>query len=445
MRADIDRKLAEPTTLPFTVRRYRHRRGGRDDDVPERRARRAADGDRLPPGPPPPRSGPASTPRASCCCSRTPSRCSAASPSSSARTGTTSSRGRRSPAGREAGRRPAQPPPAAGRLAPRHRRLLDHGHRVARRPARAAATGSLALSIAGPARVPSRRVRRRRPAADRRRRAARAGGRPGAAHPAHRRQGRRARGHGRCAGRAHRRGARRQRRRRRGRRGRRAPRSRCSTGSGSTPAASAGVADALRQLVALPDPVGDVVRGSTLPNGLQLRQVRVPLGVVGIVYEARPNVTVDAAGLCLKSGNAALLRGSASAFRTNTALVAVLTEAGAKAGLPDGFGRAAARRPGVGRRAARTPAGWSTCVIPRGGAALIQRVVRESTVPVIETGVGNCHVYVDAVGRPRDGRGDRAELQDPPGQRLQLRRDAARAPRRRRSCRGCSRRWPTPA
>ena len=90
----------------------------------------------------------------------------------------------------------------------------------------------------------------------------------------------------------------------------------------------AGVADALRQLVALPDPVGDVVRGSRLPNGLQLRQVRVPLGVVGIVYEARPNVTVDAAGLCLKSGNAALLRGSASAFRTNTALVAVLTEAG---------------------------------------------------------------------------------------------------------------------
>ena len=89
----------------------------------------------------------------------------------------------------------------------------------------------------------------------------------------------------------------------------------------------AGVADALRQLVALPDPVGDVVRGSTLENGLQLRQVRVPLGVIGIVYEARPNVTVDAAGLCLKSGNAALLRGSASAFGTNTALVAVLTEA----------------------------------------------------------------------------------------------------------------------
>ena len=117
----------------------------------------------------------------------------------------------------------------------------------------------------------------------------------------------------------------------------------------------AGVADALRELVALPDPVGDVVRGSTLPNGLQLRQVRVPLGVVGIVYEARPNVTVDAAGLCLKSGNAALLRGSASAHRTNTALVAVLTEAAEKAGLPAGSVAAAAGRPGVGGRAAERP------------------------------------------------------------------------------------------
>ena len=121
----------------------------------------------------------------------------------------------------------------------------------------------------------------------------------------------------------------------------------------------AGVADALRQLVALPDPVGDVVRGSTLANGLQLRQVRVPLGVVGIIYEARPNVTVDAAGLCLKSGNAALLRGSASAFGTNTALVAVLTEAAEKAGLPAGSiallpaDRASRRRAAARARAGR--------------------------------------------------------------------------------------------
>ncbi|MEU2350051.1 glutamate-5-semialdehyde dehydrogenase [Modestobacter sp. NPDC049651] len=156
-----------------------------------------------------------------------------------------------------------------------------------------------------------------------------------------------------------------------------------------------GVADALRHLVSLPDPVGDVVRGSTLVNGLQLRQVRVPLGVVGIVYEARPNVTVDAAGLCLKSGNAALLRGSASAHRTNTALVTVLTEAAEKAGLPAGsVALLPADRASVGELL--NARGLVDVVIPRGGASLIQRVVTESTVPVIETGVGNCHVYVDA-------------------------------------------------
>ncbi|TYP87541.1 glutamate-5-semialdehyde dehydrogenase [Blastococcus xanthinilyticus] len=160
-----------------------------------------------------------------------------------------------------------------------------------------------------------------------------------------------------------------------------------------------GVADALRQLVALPDPVGDVVRGSRLPNGLELKQVRVPLGVVGIVYEARPNVTVDAAGLCLKSGNAALLRGSASAFGTNTALLAVLAEAGEKAGLPAGFVELLpADRASVGELL--NARGLVDVVIPRGGASLIQRVVRESRVPVIETGEGNCHVYVDASADP---------------------------------------------
>ncbi|MCZ2857386.1 glutamate-5-semialdehyde dehydrogenase [Blastococcus sp. VKM Ac-2987] len=165
------------------------------------------------------------------------------------------------------------------------------------------------------------------------------------------------------------------------------------------PARVAGVADALRQLVALPDPVGDVVRGSRLANGLELKQVRVPLGVVGIVYEARPNVTVDAAGLCLKSGNAALLRGSASAFRTNTALIAVLTDAGEKAGLPAGFVELLpADRASVGELLSAR--GHVDVVIPRGGASLIQRVVRESRVPVIETGEGNCHVYVDASADP---------------------------------------------
>ncbi|WP_116451412.1 glutamate-5-semialdehyde dehydrogenase [Blastococcus litoris] len=161
----------------------------------------------------------------------------------------------------------------------------------------------------------------------------------------------------------------------------------------------AGVAAALRDLVALPDPVGDVVRGSRLPNGLQLRQVRVPLGVVGIVYEARPNVTVDAAGLCLKSGNAALLRGSASAFGTNTALVAILAETAEKAGLPAGSVELLpADRASVGELLSAR--GLVDVVIPRGGASLIQRVVRESRVPVIETGEGNVHVYVDASADP---------------------------------------------
>ncbi|MCW2617347.1 MAG: proA [Modestobacter sp.] len=165
------------------------------------------------------------------------------------------------------------------------------------------------------------------------------------------------------------------------------------------PARLSGVADALRHLISLPDPVGDVVRGSTLANGLQLRQVRVPLGVVGIVYEARPNVTVDAAGLCLKSGNAALLRGSASAHRTNTALVAVLSEAAGKAGLPAGsIALLPADRASVGELL--NARGLVDVVIPRGGASLIERVVREATVPVIETGVGNCHVYVDASADP---------------------------------------------
>jgi glutamate-5-semialdehyde dehydrogenase len=161
----------------------------------------------------------------------------------------------------------------------------------------------------------------------------------------------------------------------------------------------AAAAGALRELVALPDPVGDVVRGSRLPNGLQLRQVRVPFGVIGIVYEARPNVTVDAAGLCLKSGNAALLRGSASAFGTNTALVAVLTEAAEKAGLPAGsIELLPADRASVGELLGAR--GFVDVVIPRGGASLIQRVVLEAKVPVIETGVGNVHVYVDASADP---------------------------------------------
>jgi glutamate-5-semialdehyde dehydrogenase len=162
------------------------------------------------------------------------------------------------------------------------------------------------------------------------------------------------------------------------------------------PARLAAIAAALREVVDLPDPVGEVVRGYTLPNGLQVRQVRVPLGVVGIIYEARPNVTVDAAGLGLKSGNAVLLRGSASAHHSNVALVHVMQGALLDAGLPQ---HAVQLVPGVTHEAAKhlmTARGLVDVLIPRGGSGLIRSVVEESTVPVIETGVGNCHVYVDA-------------------------------------------------
>ena len=162
-----------------------------------------------------------------------------------------------------------------------------------------------------------------------------------------------------------------------------------------TPARIEAIADDVRHVVGLPDPVGEVVRGSTLPNGLELRQIRVPFGVVGIIYEARPNVTVDAAALCLKSGNAVLLRGSSSAYASNTALVEVLREAVASAGLPADSVQLV---PGESRESVRelmTARGLVDVLIPRGGAALIKTVVEGSTVPVIETGTGNCHVYVD--------------------------------------------------
>lgn len=158
----------------------------------------------------------------------------------------------------------------------------------------------------------------------------------------------------------------------------------------------AGMAQGLRDVAGLPDPVGEVLRGSTLANGLELRQVRVPFGVVGIIYEARPNVTADAAGICLKSGNAVLLRGSSSALRSNTAIVAVLREAAASAGLPADVVQLV---PGEGHDSVKElmrARGLVDVLIPRGGAGLIRTVVEESTVPVIETGVGNCHVYVDA-------------------------------------------------
>jgi glutamate-5-semialdehyde dehydrogenase len=154
------------------------------------------------------------------------------------------------------------------------------------------------------------------------------------------------------------------------------------------------MAGGLRQVAGLPDPVGEVLRGSTLANGLELRQVRVPMGVVGIVYEARPNVTADAAGLCLKSGNAVLLRGSSSAARSNAAIVRTL-RAATKELAEDAIQLVdASSRDSV--KALMRARGLVDVLIPRGGAALIRSVVEESTVPVIETGIGNCHVYVDA-------------------------------------------------
>ena len=156
-----------------------------------------------------------------------------------------------------------------------------------------------------------------------------------------------------------------------------------------------GMADGLRQLAALPDPVGDVVRGWTNPNGVRVRQVRVPFGVVGIIYEARPNVTADAAGICLKSGNAALLRGSSSALASNQAVVAALRDGLAAAGLPPDAAQLVTGDRSVTDElmAAR---GLVDVLIPRGGAGLINAVVEGAKVPVIETGTGNCHLFVDA-------------------------------------------------
>lgn len=155
------------------------------------------------------------------------------------------------------------------------------------------------------------------------------------------------------------------------------------------------VAQGLRDVAALPDPVGEVVRGYTLPNGLEVRQQRVPMGVIAMIYEARPNVTVDAAGLALKSGNCVLLRGSSSAFQTNVELVAVMRSALEHSPVP---ADAIQLAPGATHEAAKhlmTARGLVDVVIPRGGAGLINAVVEQSTVPVIETGVGNCHVYID--------------------------------------------------
>ncbi|MFT3872415.1 MAG: glutamate-5-semialdehyde dehydrogenase [Nocardioides sp.] len=162
-----------------------------------------------------------------------------------------------------------------------------------------------------------------------------------------------------------------------------------------TPERLAGMAQGLRDVAGLPDPVGEVVRGSTLANGLELRQVRVPFGVVGMIYEARPNVTADAAGICLKSGNAVLLRGSSSARSSNAAIVDALRGAVTDVGLEADVVQLVPGDSHDSVKVLMRARGLVDVLIPRGGASLIRSVVEESTVPVIETGVGNCHVYVD--------------------------------------------------
>jgi glutamate-5-semialdehyde dehydrogenase len=157
-----------------------------------------------------------------------------------------------------------------------------------------------------------------------------------------------------------------------------------------------GMADGLRQVASLPDPVGEVVDGWVRPNGLRIRRVRVPLGVVAIIYENRPNVTSDAAGLCLKSGNAAFLRGSSAAISSNTAIASVLREAFAKAGLPEDsviLVEDTSREAAVEFMRLRD---YVDCLIPRGGPSLIQSILENATVPYVIDGDGNCHVYVDA-------------------------------------------------
>lgn len=156
-----------------------------------------------------------------------------------------------------------------------------------------------------------------------------------------------------------------------------------------------GMADGLRQVVGLADPVGNVIDGKTLPNGLHITKIRVPLGVIGIIYEARPNVTADAAGLCLKSGNAVILKGGSEAMESNKTVAAILAQAAEGAGIPAGSIQFIDTSDRQAVQDLIHMNGLVDVVIPRGGAGLIQAVVRNASVPVIETGAGVCHTYVD--------------------------------------------------
>ncbi len=194
-----------------------------------------------------------------------------------------------------------------------------------------------------------------------------------------------------------------------------------------TPERVAGIARDARRIVALPDPVGEVIAGSRMYNGLDLRQVRVPLGVVAVVYEARPNVTIDCSALCLKSGNAIVLRGSSTALHSNTVLASIASEAVSGAGLPDGAVSLVAGGDRDELRELATQEGIVDLIIPRGGEGLKAALKEHAKVPVIYAASGNCHVYVDESRRSRRRGGDHAQREGAAAQRVQRRRDAARA------------------
>jgi len=156
-----------------------------------------------------------------------------------------------------------------------------------------------------------------------------------------------------------------------------------------------GIADGLKEVAKLDDPIGDILEMKRRPNGLQIGKMRVPLGVIGIIYEARPNVTVDAAALCLKSGNTVILRGGSNAFNSNQILTEIIQENVEKAGMPAGTVQLIQTTDRAGVKEMLTLNDYLDLLIPRGGAELINRVVNESKIPVIQTGVGNCHIFVD--------------------------------------------------
>ncbi|KGM96135.1 gamma-glutamyl phosphate reductase [Clostridium novyi A str. 4552] len=156
------------------------------------------------------------------------------------------------------------------------------------------------------------------------------------------------------------------------------------------------MAQGLRDVASLEDPIGEVIRMWRRPNNLKIGQIRVPLGVIGIIYEARPNVTVDAAAICIKSGNTAILRGGSEAIHSNSTIAKIISDAAVKAGLPEGAINFIETPSRDAVNIMMKLNGYIDVLIPRGGAGLINAVVKNATVPVIETGTGNCHVYVDA-------------------------------------------------